>query len=105
MSRNDCGTITVKVRFFAYFRETFGGKEKVLKMDGGTTVARLLESFGDDPARRSELFAGGDPALPVVLKPHVVVMINGESFSARGGLAAELRDGDTVSVFPLMGGG
>ncbi|MCX6567400.1 MAG: MoaD/ThiS family protein [Candidatus Aminicenantes bacterium] len=104
MSRDNRGTITVQVRFFAYFRETFGGKERVLKMDGGTTVARLLESLGDDPARRAELFAD-DPALSAVLKPYVVVMINGANLAERGGLAAELHDGDQVAVFPLMGGG
>lgn len=105
MSRQNRGAIAVKVRFFAYFRDVFGGKERVVKMDGETTVIHLLESLGDDPARRSELFAGGDPLLPAALKTHVVVMINGENFSSRGGLAAELRDGDTVAVFPLMGGG
>jgi len=105
MSRDNRGAIAVTVRFFAHFRETFGGKERVLKTDKGTTIARLLESLGDDPGRRAELFAGGGPVFPAALKPHVVVMINGENLSARGGPGAELHDGDTVAVFPLMGGG
>jgi len=101
MNRDRRGRITVKVRFFAYFREIFGGKEKVFGLDAGTTVAGLLELLGDTPLRRAEIFAGDDP----VLKPHLVVLVNGSDLASAGGLAAGLRDGDTVAVFPLMGGG
>ena len=91
--------MTVKVRFFTYFKELFGGKERSIDLPSGATVAILLETLSDTPPRRSELFAGAD------LKPHLVVMVNGESLATRGGLSAALRDGDVVAVFPLMGGG
>jgi molybdopterin converting factor small subunit len=97
--------MTVKVRFFAYFREMFGGRERIFDLDAGTTVAGFLDLLGDSPARRAELFEDSGSGRPSVFKPHVVVMINGAELSSRGGPAAELRDGDTLAVFPLMGGG
>ena len=89
----------VKVKFFAYFRETFGGKEREIECPPDTTVGRLLDGLAGAPAGRDELFEGDG------LKPHVIVLINGASLASRGGLPAPLRDGDVVAVFPMMGGG
>jgi len=90
-----CGKkMTVRVRFFAYFRDLFGGKEKIFDLDMGTKAGELLDLLGDSPARRDELS-----------RPNLIVMINGADLASRGGPAAELREGDTVAIFPLMGGG
>jgi MoaD family protein len=86
--------MTVKVRFFAYFRELFNGREKRIELEAETTAGRLLEIMGDTPARRKELSSR-----------HLVVMINGARLSSRDGLATALQDGDVIAVFPLMGGG
>jgi MoaD family protein len=86
--------MTVKVRFFAYFRDLFEGNEKRIELEADTTAGRLLDILGDTPARRKELGSR-----------HLVVMINGTSISSRDGLATALHDGDVVAVFPLMGGG
>ncbi|MHB8054156.1 MAG: MoaD/ThiS family protein [Candidatus Aminicenantales bacterium] len=104
---NGCGgkKITISALFFAYFRELFGGRKKIFDLDAGTTVAGFLDFIGDSPARRAELFEEAGSGRSLVLNPHLVVMINGAGLSSRGGPAAELRDGDTVAVFPLMGGG
>ena len=98
-------TTTVRVRFFAAFRQTFGGKERIFELEEGTTLGCLLERLGDSSARRAELFAAPEAGKPPALHPHIVVMVNGENASARGGWNGELRAGDTVAVFPLMGGG
>lgn len=101
-----CGkTISVRVRFFAPYRRLFGGKERLLDLDAGTTAAGLLDILGDSPERREAFFEHPDAGAPGVLRPHLVVMINGAELSSRGGPAAELRDGDTVAILPLMGGG
>lgn len=91
--------ISVKVKFFAYFREIFGLKERDLAFFQSVTLRQLLNSLCDTPARRAELFASDQ------LKPHLVVMINGASPPAATGLDSKIKDGDVVSIFPLMGGG
>ena len=99
------GKITVRVRFFAPFRALFGRRERIFDLDAGTTAGRLLEMLGDTPERRAGLFAAEAAGPSPALSPHVVVLVNGATLSARGGLSGALREGDTVSVFPLMGGG
>jgi len=93
------GEIPVKIKFFAYFRELFGAKEKELRVPAGSTVRRVLEILSETPARRSEIFAGGE------LKPYIVIMINGAALPASTGLETPLKSGDVVALFPLMGGG
>jgi molybdopterin synthase sulfur carrier subunit len=91
--------MTVRVRFFAYFRDLFGGKDRGLELPDGSSVGAALDLLCDSPARRAEIFDGG------LLRPRIVVMINGAGLPAATGPATPLRDGDVLAVFPMMGGG
>jgi len=91
--------MTVKVKFFAYFRDLFGGRERDLAVAAGAAVGDALGLLCDTPDLRREIFAGDD------LKPHIVVMVNGTPIGSLEGLATPLSPGDTLAVFPLMGGG
>jgi molybdopterin synthase sulfur carrier subunit len=91
--------MTVKVKFFAYFRDLFGGRDRDLDLPAGAAVADALAALCDTAARRAEIFAGAD------LKPHLVVMLNGVPVQSLKGLSTPLSAGDTLAVFPIMGGG
>jgi MoaD family protein len=91
--------MTVKAKFFADFRGLFGGREREIALAEGGTVAEALAVLCDTPARRREVFAGDG------LKPRVVVMVNGTPIGSLQGLATRLAPGDTLAVFPLVGGG
>ncbi len=91
--------MTIKVKFYAYFRDLFGGRERELVLAAGAAAGDALRALADTPARGAELFAGDG------LKPHLVVLVNGAPLPAAEGLAAPLADGDTLAVFPMMGGG
>lgn len=91
--------MTVRVKFFAYFREAFGGRERALELAPEATVADALDRLADTPSRRRELFVGA------VLKPHLVVMLNGAPIGSLRGAETPLSPGDTLAVFPLVGGG
>ena len=91
--------MTVRVRFFAYFRDLFGAKDRALDLPDRAGVGAALELLCDSPVRRAEIFDGGR------LRPHIVVMINGAGLPPAAGTAAPLREGDVLSVFPMMGGG
>ncbi|MGD0783946.1 MAG: MoaD/ThiS family protein, partial [Candidatus Aminicenantales bacterium] len=80
--------MAVTIKFFAYFREAFGGKEIEVSLAEAPTVGALLDRLGNTPERRAELFAG--PAL----KPHLVIMVNGAPLTADRLLQAPLKDGD-----------
>ena len=91
--------MTVKAKFFAYFRDLFGGRERDLAVEADASVGDALGILCDSPERRREVFAGD------ALKPHIVVMLNGTPIGSLQGLATPLAAGDTLAVFPLMGGG
>ena len=63
--------MTIKAKFFAYFRDLFGGRERDVTVGEGATVGDALTALCDTPERRGEIFAGDG------LKPHLVVMLNG----------------------------
>ncbi len=91
--------MTIKVKFFAYFREIFDAREKNMTFPDGATMRNLLEALADTPRRREELFAGE------ALKPLVIAMKNGTSINSLEGLDTSLSEGDTVAVFPFVAGG
>jgi len=89
----------IKAKFFAYFRDLFGGRERDVAVAPAATVGEALAVLCDTPARRTEIFAGN------ALKPHLVVMLNGVPVQSLKGLSTPLAAGDTLAVFPIMGGG
>ena len=89
----------VKVKFFAYLRDVFQGKEKGVELKTGTTVRELLNLISDFPEGRKELFKDSE------LKPHLIILKNGTPVQSKRGLETELQDGDTINIFPFIGGG
>ncbi|MGA2361228.1 MAG: ubiquitin-like small modifier protein 1 [Candidatus Aminicenantales bacterium] len=89
----------IKTKFFAYFRDVFDGRERDVDIGDGRTVRDALDVLCDSPGRRAEIFAGTD------LKPHLVIMVNGIHIQSLHGLETELKAGDTLTVFPFLGGG
>jgi molybdopterin synthase sulfur carrier subunit len=91
--------VTVKAKFFATFRDLFGGRERDVDAGERSTVREVLEFLCGTPERRVEVFEGAG------LKPQVVVMVNGIPIRSLQGLDTRLSDGDTLAVFPFLGGG
>jgi molybdopterin synthase sulfur carrier subunit len=89
----------IKAKFFAYFRDLFGGREHDLDIGAGRTVRDALDALCDTAERRGEIFSGSE------LKPHLVVMVNGVHIGTLQGLDTVLAAGDTLAVFPFLGGG
>jgi molybdopterin converting factor small subunit len=89
----------IRARFFAYFKDLFRGRERDIELGAGSTVRSALEVLCDSPECRTEVFSGP------VLKPHIVVMLNGVHIQSLRGLDTALSEDDTLAVFPFLGGG
>jgi MoaD family protein len=89
----------IKARFFASFQDLFGGRGKEIELTEGRTVRDFLNTACDSPPLRLEIFVGA------ALKPHIVIMVNGVHIQSLRGLETRLSHGDTVAVFPFLGGG
>jgi molybdopterin converting factor small subunit len=72
----------IKVRLFATLREG-RGKEQINTYEDGTTVLQIIES------------------LDIPVEDVAILLINGRD----GLLDTPLAEGDTVSIFPPVGGG
>jgi len=91
----------IRVLFYAGVRERVGTFETRVEGFSGTfagLMERLEELHGVSLADLSQA-KGADP-LSVL-----IVMINGRHIAHVGGLNAAVSEGDTVSIFPLIGGG
>ncbi len=91
--------MTVKAKFFAYFRDLFQGRDRDVVIADGGTVRDALVLLCDTPERHREVFQGDG------LKPHLIVMVNGVHVESLRGLETPLSPGDTLAVFPILGGG
>lgn len=91
--------IKVRVKFFAYFRELFGGRERELILEDRLSLADLLRCLAETRQQKEEIFQQGH------LKPQVVVMLNDSVVNSEQLESIFIKDGDQVAVFPMMGGG
>ena len=89
----------IQVLFFATFREIFDAKSLQIEVGTGGTVGDLLNLVFNTHESRERIFDNGK------LKPHIIVMKNGRHIQYLKGLDTELKEGDTVSVFPPIAGG
>ena len=89
----------IKVLFFANIRDNTNEKET--EVSGPSTVKELLVllsgRYGD--VFRNEAFDGD------TLSDRIIVLVNGKHIAHTGGASTPVTDGDTVAVFPIIGGG
>lgn len=91
--------IKVRVKFFAFFRELFGARERELLLEDGLSLAGLLRHLAETRQQKDEIFQDGR------LNPQVVIMLNGSVVNPEQLEDIFIKDGDQVAVFPMMGGG
>ena len=95
--------MTIKVKFFATFRDLLGLKELELEVGPEENLKlidlleQLFQKFGEK--FRNRILEGGN------IRPQVNIMINGRNIKFLDGVNSPLKDGDTVAIFPPVYGG
>lgn len=74
--------MNVEVKLFAYFRDN-RFKRKICSLDGGSTVGQVIHQLNIDEEEVG------------------VIMINGRHCQSE----TVLTDGDSLGIFPMIGGG
>ena len=89
----------IKVLFFATIRDLT--REKETAAEGADTVMELLLQLSDryGPDFREEALDGD------TISDRLIVLVNGRHIAHTGGGQTQLSEGDTVAVFPIIGGG
>jgi sulfur-carrier protein len=90
--------MAIEVRIPTILR-TYTGGAKVVEGDGATLKELLDDLDAKHAGLRGRLVDNDD------LRKFVNVYVNDEDVRFRGGLGAELNDGDTITVLPAVAGG
>jgi len=90
----------ITLRAYGFLVGRFGFKERSMDFDGSTVgdlLQRLGGILGEDKVQ--VLFKDGE------LSDMVYLLVNGRNIEQGKGQGTELKDGDMVSILPLMAGG
>lgn len=92
--------MTVRVRFFAQFREFFGADIPV-EPEGGTTLTALVREIArtDQKGYDAVFDEQGN------FREFVILMRNGKRLENADADAITVTDGDEIAVFPPVAGG
>ncbi|MBA7714812.1 hypothetical protein ES703_123844 [subsurface metagenome] len=89
----------INVQFFATFRDIFGTKAMEIAVETGINIGELLNLVFDTQERRKKIFDNGK------VKPYIIILKNGRHIQHLDGLETELKEDDTISIFPPIAGG
>jgi sulfur-carrier protein len=89
----------IRIRFLLTFRELFNGKVHDIDLPHEQTLGELLRQLADTEEKKQALFKGK------ALRSSTVVIKNGLSARSNEDMNSKLKEGDSISIFPLMGGG
>ncbi len=97
-------SISIKVKFLGVLENVFGTKERKMTVEGEFISLRRVLSELQQQAKDNTIFSElfdlqGNP------KRSLIILINGATHEALGGLDVSLRDGDEVVLLPTIHGG
>lgn len=91
------------VKFFAYLRDRDYAGCKEIQMECPGTVLELGKKLTEKYGKKfkNEFFAPGETELG----ERIIVMVNGRRVEFLEGIRTELKESDTVQIFPVVAGG
>lgn len=90
------------MRYFAFLRELAGKGEETVHLSENAYMEDLLNELS---SKYGEEFRNYVYRLGRFKGLTLNLLLNGREVSTIGGLKARLKDGDTVSILPPVGGG
>jgi MoaD family protein len=89
----------IRVTFFSLIRDMT--KERQIELPQAPSVKALLHLLADryGDAFRAKILEGDD------VSGELIVLVNGRHIAHTGGGDTPLKEGDDVSIFPVVGGG
>ncbi len=89
--------MTINILFFAQLRDLAGVRERTIETAAGATLKDLVAALCDE--------YGQDFRHQVAISPGLRILVNGRENEVLQHLETPLKDGDTVTFFPLVFGG
>ncbi|MGQ9460053.1 MAG: ubiquitin-like small modifier protein 1 [Candidatus Bathyarchaeaceae archaeon] len=92
----------IQVKFFTTLREITGKKEEEIELSGSTTIKELLTQLSKKYGREFVNYLYDEKG---EIRTHIQILINGRDIDVFQGLETKLKEGDTIAIFPPVGGG
>lgn len=92
----------IKVRFFTSLREITGKKEDEVESSKIFTVKELLAHLSEKYGGEFTDYLYDDKGN---VQTYIQVLVNGRGIKVLQGFETKLKEGDTVAIFPPVGGG
>jgi len=92
----------IKVKFFTSLREITGKKEDEIQSPSIITVEELLTHLSKKYGREFTEYLYDEKGK---VRTYIQILINGRGINALQGFETKLKEGDTVAIFPPVGGG
>ena len=92
----------IKVKFFTSLREITGKKEDEIQSSSIITVEELLAHLSKKYGREFTEYLYDEKGK---VRTYIQILINGRGIKVLQGFETKLKEGDTVAIFPPVGGG
>jgi molybdopterin synthase sulfur carrier subunit len=89
----------IKILYFATIRDYT--KEKESSIDSVSSIREMLVLLSSryGASFKAEVLEGDN------ISDRIIVLVNGKHIAHTGGQDTTLKEGDTVAIFPIIGGG
>ena len=92
----------VSVKFFTSLREITGKKEDEIQSPITIRVNELLASLSEKYGREFTEYLYDERGK---VRTYIQILVNGRSINVLQGFETKLREGDSIAIFPPVGGG
>ncbi len=92
----------VKVKFFTSLREITGKKEDEIQSPRTIRVKELLDSLSKKYGRKFTDYLYDEKGK---VRTYIQILVNGRGINVLQGFETKLKEGDTIAIFPPVGGG
>ncbi|MGM0510991.1 MAG: ubiquitin-like small modifier protein 1 [Thermoplasmatota archaeon] len=93
--------MSIRVKFFASLREDIGKDEVKVKNGNLKDVGEVLkELLSNNKKLHDRLFED-----EFTLNDNIIILKDGRNIEYLDGLSTEVKEGDSIAVFPLVAGG
>lgn len=94
--------MNVKVRLLGLLKKAYGKSELSIELSEGSRLKDLISKITLESETLKNVLL--DPELKDP-RPNTIILINGKEISVLGGLEAEIKEGDEITIIPVIHGG
>ncbi len=90
------------MRMLGLLKKVYGKDEISIELNEGSNLRNVISKIIEESRELKNIIL--DPELKDP-RPNTIILVNGKEISVLGGLDAEIKDGDEITIIPVIHGG